>query len=504
MNTIYKLLAFFPLLFLVAGCANEDELNPSSNDAGIYSLQVQMPGSDNPTRVDLTQIEGTKDLKATWQANDEVLLLLTQGDKEFNSGTVKVSDITEDGKQATINFILPNGINLTKPFTIYGFTGIEATVQYYEDNNWHPRCLASLQRSPIEKFKAPMFTKVEANYGQIPITSFHHFGTYELLHVKNSSNNSVSFAHNGFDVDKAWYQAAAFVEPDDGNGPVSPSGEWDGEDFSDSQTIAAGAEGVFISWYIPSGFPIAEAHLQASVNGKEISSTNTFSSEVSLERGHAYHMYATWNGESLSFDKGSSPNYPIAEAIDLGLPSGTKWASWNIGATKPEESGGYFAWGETEEKDYYGWNNYKWCNGTYYSLTKYCTKSSYGYNGFTDGLTELLPEDDAATVNWGAPWHMPTKAQIDELLDNCSGVWTQLNGVEGILVTGPNGNTIFLPGVDHRWNSFPPRSHTGYYWFSMLGPNYDNNACFLYFHSNDFRWGYNERYYGQPVRAVCP
>ena len=108
------------------------------------------------------------------------------------------------------------------------------------------------------------------------------------------------------------------------------------------------------------------------------------------------------------------------EWVDLGLPSGTLWATCNVGANTPEEYGDYFAWGETEPKDYYGWNTYKWCNGSRYTLTKYCTDSSYGYNGFVDNKAELDPEDDAAYVNWGSSWRIPTTEQQCELYENCS------------------------------------------------------------------------------------
>ena len=112
------------------------------------------------------------------------------------------------------------------------------------------------------------------------------------------------------------------------------------------------------------------------------------------------------------------------EYVDLGLPSGTLWATMNIGANAPGESGDYFAWGETEPKDYYDWTTYKWCNSTSSGVIKYCTNSSDGHNGFTDGKTELDPADDAAYVNWGHSWRMPTMEQIQELVENCSWQWT--------------------------------------------------------------------------------
>lgn len=94
-----------------------------------------------------------------------------------------------------------------------------------------------------------------------------------------------------------------------------------------------------------------------------------------------------------------------------------------MGATKPEESGDYYAWGEVETKTDYSWSTYKWCNASDSTLTKYCNNSDYGNEGFTDTLTVLTPEDDIAHVNWGGSWRMPTKAEQDELRNNCTWTW---------------------------------------------------------------------------------
>ena len=202
---------------------------------------------------------------------------------------------------------------------------------------------------------------------------------------------------------------------------------------------------------------------------------------------------------------GPTPDPGSHEWVDLGLPSGTKWATCNVGASSPEEYGDYFAWGETEPKSTYNWSTYKWCNGSYNTMTKYCTDSYYGYNGFTDGKTELDSEDDAAAVNWGGSWRMPTFTQIEELFNNCSRQWTTLNGVNGTLVTGPNGNTIFLPAAGRRWDGdLSDAGSYGTYWSSSLHPYYDDTACYLYFNSGNWYWYSGRRYYGRSVRPVCP
>ncbi len=129
------------------------------------------------------------------------------------------------------------------------------------------------------------------------------------------------------------------------------------------------------------------------------------------------------------------------EYVDLGLPSGLLWATCNVGATKPEEYGDYFAWGETEPKEDYSEVTYRWCNGSSTQLTKYCYDRLYG---FVDNKRTLEPIDDAATANWGGVWRMPTQAEQVELGTECTWIWTTLNGVEGCKVFGPNGNSIFL------------------------------------------------------------
>ena len=134
---------------------------------------------------------------------------------------------------------------------------------------------------------------------------------------------------------------------------------------------------------------------------------------------------------------------------DLGLPSGTLWANRNVGASSPEDYGDYFAWGETQGyksgKRDFSWKTYKWCNGDYDKLTKYCVKSKHGNNGFTDNKTELDIEDDAAYVNWGEKWRMPSYKQLDELEKECTWTETTYNGTKGYSIKGPNGNSIFLP-----------------------------------------------------------
>ena len=197
------------------------------------------------------------------------------------------------------------------------------------------------------------------------------------------------------------------------------------------------------------------------------------------------------------------------EWVDLGLPSGTLWATCNVGADFPEGYGDYFAWGETTPKESYTWETYKWCNGYFNTMTKYCTSNDFGT---IDNKTELDPEDDAAYVNWGSSWRMPTIEQQLELRNECTWTWTERNGVSGKLVTGPNGNTIFLPVAGFRY--FDSSRNVGLdanYWSRTLGSdddpdfpdvNYSDTSYFLGFDSETLGWSSYYRYSGFTVRAV--
>lgn len=198
-----------------------------------------------------------------------------------------------------------------------------------------------------------------------------------------------------------------------------------------------------------------------------------------------------------------NPDYNGHEYVDLGLPSGLKWATCNVGATTPEEYGDYFAWGEVKPKTTYNWSTYKY--GTNYDqLTRYCSKSNFGKDGFTDTKTVLDPEDDAAHVNWGGAWRMPTYDEFSELKKNCTWDWTTQNGVNCYKVTGPNGNSIFLPAAGYmNGGTFYDAGSLGGYWSSSLYAAYPYNVYDMHFTSGYVDWRYYSRDYGQSVRPVC-
>ena len=187
--------------------------------------------------------------------------------------------------------------------------------------------------------------------------------------------------------------------------------------------------------------------------------------------------------------------------VDLGLHSGTLWATRNVGASSPEDYGDYFAWGETEPKEVYTWDTYKWNNSDdsgHFYLTKYCYESQYGDR---DGKTMLDPVDDAACVHYPGG-RMPTLEQIWELRHSCTWQWTQRNGVNGLLVTGPNGKTVFLPAGGYRWeDSLQSVNSYGCYWSLSLGVS--PAAYSMEFNSDGWQRDATPiRPYGFLVRAV--
>lgn len=219
------------------------------------------------------------------------------------------------------------------------------------------------------------------------------------------------------------------------------------------------------------------------------------------------------NGKLYNFKTPVTSNLTLVakweeyEYVDLGLPSGTLWATCNVGARHPWDRGDYFAWGETKPKDAYSWSTYKYSNDgvSDYRLTKYCDQPKYGDNGFTDDIMQLQPMDDAATVNWGSSWRMPTQAEFQELCDNCRWVKRVNNYVSGYIIYTKDENIhIFLPitgyrdGLDHYL-----ADGVGSYWSSSLATNRPINGLSLQIASYEELPDHKDfRSIGMPVRPV--
>ncbi len=192
--------------------------------------------------------------------------------------------------------------------------------------------------------------------------------------------------------------------------------------------------------------------------------------------------------------------------VDLGLPSGLLWADCNLGASKPEEYGNLYAWGEISSKDSYAWETYRYCTvdaeGSLLALTKYNNDSDYG---MPDSLITLLPADDAATAQFGGGARMPTADEWRELRDNTDIEWTQLNDVYGCRLTSrTNGKTLFLPAAGRRAGSeLLAAGKVGGYWSSSLFEDHPDYAWYFDIYSANQFMFCSYRYVGRSVRPVC-
>ncbi len=202
--------------------------------------------------------------------------------------------------------------------------------------------------------------------------------------------------------------------------------------------------------------------------------------------------------------------------VDLGLS--VKWATCNIGAIHASDYGDYFAWGHTEPDDHYDWDYYKYGGEDGRWMYKYVTNADFTYNHDereVDNKIVLEPEDDAATVNWGGAWRMPTKTEMEELVEKCKWIKIEtkvdyLTVVKGYQVKGPNGKSIFMPFPGYM--SYDNLNADGifgrgYYWSNSLHADYSNMAYILRICPSgiiEVEIGTNTRQDGLSVRPVCP
>ncbi len=225
-------------------------------------------------------------------------------------------------------------------------------------------------------------------------------------------------------------------------------------------------------------------------NGKKISASWLYGKftvvAIGLDPGTTYYFKAYVQGrmavegavKSFSTKESTSPDGAVDLEIVMTRDDGTTyklyWAISNLSESglcaDPEDYGDHFAWGETEPKADYSWETYKWCNGSMTTLTKYNSSSGCGT---VDNKTVLDPEDDAAHVKLGGKWRMPTDAEWTALRTQCTLSGTIRNGVDGLLVSASNGNSIFLPSAGTRYNNgIIEVGSSGCYWSSSLNASY--------------------------------
>ncbi len=504
MNKIYQIIFGIMAAISIAACADDKELAAEllpTEGGTMITVDATMPGGKAVSKVGLVQENGTFDVTTRWQNDDEIQLFAYQDGKSYSIGKVYVTNITSDHKGCSFSFELPNGINPKKTYNVFGLCGIEGTIA-----NGEIAIDAPMKRVPLSSMKVPCYFATQATSTSIT-ANFKYIGTYEILHIANNTGNTISFTHNGYTAESTWYNSGMrnTLQCSNASGAMSYSGKT-ATPTVQKVDIPRGETASIVSWYYPNGNTISNAVLNATIDGNNVKSSNTKSSNTVIQNGKAYHLYAIWNGKTLKFSDRNMEEEPDPqtqyEYVDLGLPSGTLWATCNVGAQNPWDYGDYFAWGEVQPKDYYDWDTYKYCEGTGYTMTKYCSESDYGHNDYTDNLTVLEAQDDAATANWGRDWRMPTQAEFQELYDNCDWEWTDDyngTGVAGRIVKSrSNSNSIFLPASDINF-----AGSYGYYWSSSLLTDVPNRGRDIFFDSDDvYTDDWFHRRYGQSVRAV--
>ena len=447
-------------------------------------------------------------LNVQWKEGDKIQIFVRQDGKVYQADSPStVSDISSDGKTCSFELVLPKKVNLDKGYEIIGVTGVEA---YIDGDDIIASCaLTRLGIYGNGSVSLPMWFTTHKGSTQ---AKFRHLCASEILYVNNSSESNITFKHRGFEVMTPWYKYSGKISLTGNYISADQGGQIDAE--SSEITIPAGSTGTIVSWYIPaddiiggtSETTIDNAKLKAVVNGTAVITIDALSSAKTLVRGNAYYMEANWDGSTLYFSNEFCPDGNHPHMIDLGLPSGIKWACCNVGANSPAECGDYFAWGETAPKSAYLSSNYKWyTSGDNHNISKYCQNSDYGA---VDNRTELELEDDAAYVNWGVKWRIPSIYQILELLNNCTSEWTKVNGIGGyILKSNTNDNAVFLPAAGwYNKYGFDGLETAGTYWSRTYSyndrPDLAYNLGFRYGDMGWLRAAIIGRHCGLNVRAV--
>ncbi|MBR5118423.1 MAG: hypothetical protein IK100_07245 [Muribaculaceae bacterium] len=451
-------------------------------------------------------------LNAQWKEGDKIQVFVRQDGKVYQAESpAAISNISSDGKTCSLQITLPKSINRDKGYDIIGVTGVEA---YIDGTDVIAPC--DLTRVGVESSDAPLLPMWFTAKKGSNQAKFRHLCAYEVLYVYNSSESSITFKHGGFEVMTPWYKYSDKVALTVNSFSGYEAGQSDAQ--SNEITIPAGETGTIVSWYVPRfdvtdetpDATINNARLKAVVNGSAATSTDVLKAYKSFARGSAYYMQATWDGSTLNFSNAFCPDGNHPHMIDLGLPSGTKWACCNIGANSPAECGDYFAWGETSPKPYYKKTNYKWYSGgDDHNITKYCSMSNYGT---VDNRTELELEDDAAYVNWGPKWRMPSAQQVRELMKNTTVQWAKINGTKGYLLkSNINNNAVFFPAAGWPYNGETEGLDSGgnYWTRTMFNDFAQSSAVVLAFRKGDdgiltslFTLAYYSRHFGSSVRAV--
>ena len=390
------------------------------------------------------------------------------------------------GNRTHKNFTVTN--TGTKAVTLYS---MEATDGFIVDQTWAEGNTLGLAAGASKTFSAYFApTEVKSYSGKITIKS-------------NSSSGDLVIPLSGIGEEEQGYLEITSGERlDFGNVNLGTSGTLTTRIRNTGEAPLS-----ILGINCPDGFT-ASCSVSSLKEGYNASITVSFTPTSAKYYSGSIVVYTDAENESISIEVSGTgiKSSTSSTFVDMGLS--VKWASANVGASKPEDYGHYVAWAETATKTQYLYNNYKYYNGdAYFSgsgfITKYCQSPDiYGYQGYSDYLRMLTYEDDYAQAKYGGLARIPTRKEWEELKKNCSWTWTSQSGINGYLVTSNiNGNSIFLPAAGSIEYSNTEVNSVGYYWASNL--EHDETYATTWELRSDKAWySYRERYKGLTVRAV--
>lgn len=280
--------------------------NIQEQNTGNFTIQVNMPQT-SVSRIGVTQENGSRDLIPKWRDGDVMKFYTFDNKGEhgsirvFHVGTSAVKNISDDGSTGSFSITYPTDASFDKwdKFGLIGICGKESVVEGREI-----RVDASSFRANMSDFKAPVwFIEKEVGTSSV-VSSCKHFGVYEVLHITNNSNLAISLKFKGYEAEKLWYREKATFLPI--THYYSDQKEVSSIDNTEApvQLISPGETAVFVSWYTPLETKLKDVTLVVEIDGNEVRTSNKKSSEVTMQTGHAYHLYATWDGKDLKFDNG--------------------------------------------------------------------------------------------------------------------------------------------------------------------------------------------------------
>ena len=506
------------LLALLASCVNDDVLTQSDfiSSITITAEDIRLADSELATRTDLSVT--SSGLQFAWAAEDVVGIYPNVGDQ--------VSfPMTKGAGTQSANF--DGGGWAVKSGSTYA-----AYFPYSVDNTTYGRSYTALPLSYTgQSQSANSSTAHLGDYDYMVATAsspsngtigfkFTHINSF--LYIQLTTPDAATFTKLTLSTDDDLFVEKATVNIS--TGVITPT-QTSTNITLDLADIAVSVGSTLYAWLAVAPTDLSDKTIKATLTTDDGTKYKADIAGKTLATGMAYILKGTVVTEGTGGTGGDIPfdgDDPVYTYVDLGLPSGTLWATCNVGAENPEDYGDYFAWGETEpyytegnaqsmaldiykddKPDGYNWGSYKWCKGANNNMTKYCTSIYYGT---VDDNIVLDSEDDVARMKWDGNWRMPTFAELDELLTECTWTWTQLNGVDGYKVSSnqsDNTNYIFLPAAGYR---FGGRLYSGgYYWSSSLYPSGPNRSYNLEFESDSSPAHLDapNRCYGQPVRPVC-